>query len=239
GFQGLSLLRMSRYKTNILDSVEVITKDTHICPVGYWNAAEFGTALCIECEDYKSSSGISTERYPGCFDCRLGYKKNPIGILEITCRECDEGFIAVKDDVNPQNMICKEHKCSLDEFYDFDANKCVQCTIKVENSTGRVLGSMPLVYECRCPESFPKIAINNETYGSEKHYKCLDHTNLSRYHEDSYLSMVYKINEVDTYEPIYHIFEYLPPGRREIILFKYCHDFSNRYNSDIQCLCAP
>ncbi|MES1904801.1 MAG: hypothetical protein MHPSP_001068 [Paramarteilia canceri] len=143
------------------------------CPGRFVNIAILDRT-CVRCPE--NSINERTLSYSGdyrCFKCKPGVKRIISNRLTVRCVKCPDGQIAVDDLSYPFRMVCKEHNCSLQEYFNYEANECLPCTQIMQGSIGRANDSMPIKFECRCPTGLVKVYQENLEDDKDQ-LRCLD-----------------------------------------------------------------
>ncbi|MES1903453.1 MAG: hypothetical protein MHPSP_003249, partial [Paramarteilia canceri] len=132
--------------------------------------------------------------------------------------KCEFGSIYRYHSFNPVQFECYKPNCPLQDYYDFTSNRCIKCSELIDNSIGRIEGSLPLYKYCSCKNEYIKVIENDYII------KCISSGQI-------YDDVINKIQdfqiksgyfEIRSNQSIYYILMICHPHKRLIIYDHYC-----------------
>ncbi|MES1903621.1 MAG: hypothetical protein MHPSP_003609, partial [Paramarteilia canceri] len=143
--------KLSSFETiNILQRIDYEFKKNKLrlvsenvtCPLESEYILENGTSKCRICEHGKSRTIDDDE---SCNECLLNCEKIYQNDGSFHCMQCDKNSLILSHNKEVNTPKCATTDCSLLQYYDYSDNKCVSCSVTVQDSIGRPMGSSPLL----------------------------------------------------------------------------------------------
>ncbi|MES1902735.1 MAG: calcium ion binding [Paramarteilia canceri] len=136
------------------------------CPSGSKVYGKPSEKKCINCGFGEMSESSNGNKCNKCLPDFEMVQKDPV-----ECKQCPFGQLYIRNIENSNINECRDPKCDIDEFHDFDSNKCKICSEKIENSIGRSENTLPLIEYCLCPNKSIRLRFkdNKVTCTSDNH----------------------------------------------------------------------
>ncbi|MES1906444.1 MAG: calcium ion binding [Paramarteilia canceri] len=142
------------------------------CPSGSKVYGEAGDKRCIHCGFGQTSEHFLSNKCDRCLPDFKMVQKDPV-----ECKQCPFGQLYIRNNENSSINECRDPKCDIDEFHDFDSNKCKKCSEMIENSIGRFENTLPLIEYCLCPNNSIKMFISSGKFICHTNNDIIDNVN--------------------------------------------------------------